>query len=189
MGRVEEILEFWFGCGDGSDRQEMWFSAGRAFDQACSAGFRADYERAARGALDDWMNEPSGALALILLLDQFPRNMFRGTARAFATDSKALAIAKRMVAAKLDHAVTPSRRAFVYMPFQHSENLSDQHESMRLFRELAEEHSELADYLKYAERHLEVIARFGRFPHRNAMLGRASTPQESEFVSSGGESF
>jgi uncharacterized protein (DUF924 family) len=77
----------------------------------------------------------------------------------------------------------------VYMPFQHSENLSDQHESMRLFRELAEEHSELADYLKYAERHLEVIARFGRFPHRNAMLGRASTPQESEFLSSGGESF
>ena len=113
MGRVEEILEFWFGRGDDSGRQRMWFSADPAFDQACSAGFRTDYERAAGGQFDGWMDEPSSALALILLLDQFPRNMFRGTARAFAADYKALAVAKHMVAAKLDRALEPLRRAFV----------------------------------------------------------------------------
>lgn len=189
MGRVEKILEFWFGRGDQPERQRMWFNADPGFDQACSAGFRADYERAASGELDGWMNGPSGALALVLLLDQFPRNMFRDTARAFATDYKALAVAKHTVAAKLDQALAPSRRAFVYMPFEHSENLGDQHESIRLFRDLAEENPASADYLKYAERHLEVITRFGRFPHRNAVLKRPSTPDESEFLSSGGARF
>lgn len=125
MGRVEEILEFWFGAGDKPDRQQVWFAPDPAFDRACSAGFLADHERAAAGALDEWMDAPAGALALTLLLDQFPRNMFRGTARAFTTDGKALAVAKHALARQLDRVLTSVRRVFLYMPFEHSENLED----------------------------------------------------------------
>ncbi len=122
------------------------------------------------------------ALALILLLDQFPRNIFRGTPRAFATDSKALATAKDVVARGFDLALPPVRRSFIYLPFQHSENLDDQQESVRLFRKLAAEHPATAGYVEYAEHHMDVIRRFGRFPHRNAVLGRASTSEETEFL-------
>ncbi|HZY58871.1 MAG TPA: DUF924 family protein [Candidatus Binataceae bacterium] len=189
MVRVEEILEFWFGAADSTDRQKVWFAPDPAFDQACTAAFLADQERAASGQLDDWMDAPSSALALILLLDQFPRNMFRGTARAFETDAKARAAAKDALARQFDSALTPIRRVFMYMPLEHSENLDDQHESLRLFRKLGSEDAALAGFVPYAERHLEVIARFGRFPHRNAVLGRVSTPPEAEFLSSGGPHF
>jgi uncharacterized protein (DUF924 family) len=188
MARAEEILEFWFG-GDDSGRQRTWFAADPGFDDTCRARFLADYERAARGELEGWSDTAARCLALILLLDQFPRNLFRGTAQAFATDQKALAIAKHAVTAGLDDILAPRQRAFIYMPFQHSEDLADQRESVRLFRELAAGDPEQAGFLEYAERHLEVIARFGRFPHRNAVLGRASTPQESEFLASGGSPF
>jgi uncharacterized protein (DUF924 family) len=189
MGRVEEILEFWFGAADRSDRQQVWFAADPTFDRACSAGFLADHERAAAGDLDQWMDAPAGSLALTLLLDQFPRNMFRGTARAFATDGKALAVAKPALARQFDRALPPIRRVFLYMPFEHSENLDDQRESLRRFRELAIEDPPLAGFIPYAERHLEVIERFGRFPHRNAVLGRAATPAEAEFLTSGDSPF
>jgi uncharacterized protein (DUF924 family) len=189
MGRVEEILEFWFGAADGTDRQKVWFAPDPAFDQACTTAFLADHERAASGEWDDWMDAPSSALALILLLDQFPRNIFRGTARAFSTDAKAQAVAKDARARQFDRSLTPIRRVFMYMPLEHSENLDDQHESLRLFRELAGEDTALAGFVPYAERHLEVIARFGRFPHRNAVLGRVSTPAEAEFLSSGDSQF
>lgn len=187
MDRAQEILKFWF--GGGSDRRRMWFRADKAFDQECADSFQADYERAARGEFDHWAGEQSGALALILLLDQIPRNIFRSDPRAFATDHKAVAIARRVVAAGMDRGLEPSERAFLYMPFEHSENPDDQRESMRLFEELAREYPEAGDYVDYARRHLEVITRFGRFPHRNAMLNRASTPQEAEYLSSGASPF
>lgn len=182
--RVDEILQFWFSAGDeaGGGRR-VWFVPDPSFDQACTTGFLADHELADAGGLDDWRNEPRSALALILLFDQFPRNMFRGTARAFATDHKALALAKRAVAAQFDLALREIERAFVYLPFQHSEELDVQRESVRLHRQLAAaQNPAMTGYLEYAERHLEVIRRFGRFPHRNAILGRSSTPEEAKFI-------
>jgi uncharacterized protein (DUF924 family) len=182
MERVDEILEFWFGDGSDPEHERRWFAQDAAFDQACKTGFLADHERAAAGELESWKEAPSVALALILLLDQFPRNIFRGTARAFATDPKARAIAKDAVACGFDLALPPVRRPFIYLPFQHSENLDDQNESLRLFRKLAAEHPAMAGYVEYAEHHIGVIRRFGRFPHRNAVLGRVSTPEETDFL-------
>jgi uncharacterized protein (DUF924 family) len=181
--RVDEILEFWFGAGDdvGGGRR-VWFVPDPAFDKACTTGFLADHELANAGGLDDWRNEPRSALALILLFDQFPRNIFRVTARAFATDHKALALAKHAVARQFDFALREIERAFVYLPFQHSEELDVQRESVRLHRQLAAQNPAMTGYLEYAERHLEVIRRFGRFPHRNAILGRSSTPDEEKFI-------
>jgi uncharacterized protein (DUF924 family) len=180
---VDEILEFWFGAGDeaGGGRR-VWFVPDPAFDQACITGFLADYELADAGGLDDWRYEPRSALALILLFDQFPRNMFRGIARALATDHKALALAKHAIAAQFDLALREIERAFVYLPFQHSEELDVQRESVRLHCQLAAQNPAMTGYLEYAERHLEVIRRFGRFPHRNAILGRSSTPEEDKFI-------
>jgi uncharacterized protein (DUF924 family) len=182
MDRVGDILQFWFGDGSDPEHERLWFAQDAAFDQSCKVGFLADHERAAAGELDSWKEAPAGALALTLLLDQFPRNIFRGMARAFATDPKALLMAKDAVARGFDLAQPPARRPFIYLPFQHSENLDDQHESARLFRKLAAEHPAMAGYVEYAEHHLEAIRRFGRFPHRNAVLGRASTPAEVEFL-------
>jgi uncharacterized protein (DUF924 family) len=182
MERVDEILNFWFGDGSDPEHERRWFAQDAPFDQACKAGFLADYERAALGELDGWKEAPAGALALILLLDQFPRNIFRGAPRSFATDPEALATAKDAVARGFDLALSAARRPFVYLPFQHSENLDDQHESVRLFRKLATEYPSMAGYVKYAEHHLEVIRGFGRFPHRNSVLGRVSTPEEVEFL-------
>lgn len=180
--RVDDILQFWFGDGSDPAHERHWFAQDDAFDQACRSGFLADHERAAAGELDSWKEVPAGALALILLLDQFSRNIFRGAPRAFATDPKALATAKDAGARGFDLALPPVQRPFIYLPFQHSENLDDQKESFRLFLKLAAEHPETAGYVEYAEHHLEVIRRFGRFPHRNAVLGRASTPEETEFI-------
>ncbi len=182
MARVDEILEFWFGDGSDPAHERLWFAQDAAFDQACKAGFLADHERAAGGELDRWKEAPSSALTVILLLDQFPRNIFRGTPRAFATDSKARAIAKDAVARGFDLVLPPVRRPFIYLPFQHSEHLDDQNESLRLFHKLAGEHPAMAGYVEYAEHHLGVIRRFGRFPHRNAVLGRTSTPEEMDFL-------
>ena len=183
MTRVDEILQFWFGDGSDPEHERRWFVQDAGFDQTCRNAFLADHERAAGGELDSWKEEPPSTLALILLLDQFPRNIFRGTPRSFATDSRALATAKDAIARGFDLALPPVRRAFIYLPFQHSENLDDQHESVRLFRKLAVEHPATAGYVKYAEHHLEVIRRFGRFPHRNAVLSRISTPEETAFLS------
>jgi uncharacterized protein (DUF924 family) len=182
MERVAEILQFWFGDGSDPEHERRWFAQDAGFDQACRTGFLADHQRAAGGELDNWKDSPLSALALILLLDQFPRNIFRGTPRAFATDSKALATSKDVVARGFDLALPPVRRSFIYLPFQHSENLGDQQESVRLFRKLAAEHPATAGYVEYAEHHMDVIRRFGRFPHRNAVLGRASTSEETEFL-------
>ncbi|MFQ5954810.1 MAG: DUF924 family protein [Kiloniellales bacterium] len=173
MTQVAEILDFWFAL----EAEARWFETDAAFDQEIGERFRADYERAAGGGLADWQSSPEGVLALILLLDQFPRNMFRGTARAFATDDAAAEVAERAIADGFDHGLSAAQCRFLYMPFQHSESLARQRRSVELFRRL-----NLPKSLDYAERHLRVIERFGRFPHRNKTLGRTSTPEEEAFL-------
>ncbi len=183
MERVDEILEFWFGKGSGAAAGEkLWFSADPAFDRLCSAQFLVDHERAAAGLLDHWQNDARSCLALVLLLDQLPRNMFRNTSRAFASDKKAREAARCAVVRGYDRELPPVQRVFFYLPFEHSEYLTDQRLSLRLQRVLAEESPDCAGFVKYAEGHCATIECFGRFPHRNAILGRASTPQELEFL-------
>lgn len=185
MTRVDEILEFWFGldCGGNvAQRNRTWFTPDQNFDAACRAGFLADYEKAAAGELDAWKENARSCLALILLLDQFPRNVFRGSARAFATDARALATAREALARSFDQKLPPSQRLFVYMPFEHSENLDDQRESVRLISALEAEPG-MAGNAKYALEHFKTVERFGRFPTRNGALGRPSTAEEIEFLS------
>ena len=180
---VDEILEFWFGAEDDdlSQAESLWFIPNPEFDRLCTERFLNVYEDAARGLLDDWRSEPRSCLALVLLLDQFPRNMFRDTPRAFATDAKARDVARHAIDAGFDRALSTVQRMFLYLPLEHSENLDDQFESVRLTRALAAEDPG-SDALKYAEQHLEIIQRFGRFPARNAALGRQSTDQELAFL-------
>lgn len=186
--RVDEILEFWFGAEDAGDlsqtsqTQSRWFISNPEFDRLCTERFLFLYEDAARGSLEDWSAQPRSCLALTLLLDQFPRNMFRNTPRAFATDSKARDLARHAIGAGFDRALSPVERMFLYLPLEHSENLDDQFESVRLTRGLAAEDPGMSGTLKYAEQHLEIIQRFGRFPARNAVLARQSTPQELDFM-------
>ena len=180
---VDEILGFWFGAEDDdlSQAESRWFIPNPEFDRLCTERFLDIYEDAARGLLDDWRSEPRSCLALVLLLDQFPRNMFRNASQAFATDAKARDIARHAIDAGFDRAMSPVERMFLYLPFEHSENLDDQFESVRLTRALAAEDPD-SNALKCAEQHLEIIQRFGRFPARNAALGRQSTDQELAFL-------
>jgi len=141
------------------------------------------WERAARGELEQWRSTPLAALALVVVLDQFPRNLFRGTARAFSSDSMALAAARGAVARGFDRLLSPAERTFVYMPYEHAEDLAAQRRSLALFHALD------PNDMEYAKRHYEIIARFGRFPHRNVILGRESTPDEIEFLKRRGSSF
>jgi uncharacterized protein (DUF924 family) len=180
------ILDFWFGAAPYAPRK-IWFDRDDAFDRACAV-FAADQARAAAGVHDDWARTPEGALALVLLLDQFPRNLFRGTPQAYASDAKARATAKRAIAAGQDTRLSPVQRVFVYLPLEHSEDLADQDESCRLFAALTD-HPEHGELVRYAERHREIVARFGRFPHRNAVLGRKSTPAEEGFLEEPDSSF
>ena len=186
---MDEILDFWFG-GEAERGQfrEVWFKKDEDFDREISTRFRGDYETAVSGGLGDWQDSERGCLALILLLDQFPRNMFRGDARAFATDHRARAVADHAVSEGMDLALPPIQRMFVYLPFEHSENVEDQRRSIELFLALDEE-LDGPDLLSYARRHAEVISRFRRFPHRNAALGRDTTPEEAEFLEEPGSSF
>jgi len=169
------LLGFWWEAGT-----DLWFDGGDAFDAACGAHL-ALHERAAAGALDGWAAEPAGALARVLLLDQLPRNMFRGTPRAFATDAAALAAARAMVRRGFDRAFPLAARQFCYMPFQHAEDLAAQEEGLDLFRGLGDEHAYFYMFL-----HHDAVRRFGRLPHRNAILGRETTPAEAVYLASGG---
>lgn len=184
---VREVLGFWFGP-EPVPRAE-WFRKDPAFDEAIRQRFGATVERALAGELDAWAGTPEGTLALLVLLDQFPRNLFRGQARAFAGDARALALAREAVARGHDRSLHPVQRPFVYLPFEHSEDRAAQDESIRLFTALAAESAAHADTLHWAHRHREVILRFGRYPHRNAALGRASTPEELAFLAEPGSSF
>ena len=167
--------------------RDFWFTKSDATDRLIAERFGLLVEQALVGERDDWANTPQGALALILVLDQFTRNMFRGTARAFAGDVRALAVAMRLADSGNDLTLLPPERWFAYMPFEHSERLIDQYESVRLFERLAADG--LPGPLDWARRHFDVIQRFGRFPHRNAILGRASTPAELGYLSQPGSGF
>lgn len=191
MSRVDEILNFWFGKpeqpGYGTQRS-FWFTKKQEFDQKLKTRFLTDYEQAVTGQLDHWKESPRSCLALILLLDQFPRNMFRGTAQAFATDPQALSAAQYAVANGFEQELLTVQRWFVYLPFEHSENLDHQRQAVELVRTLSNDPDSAAT-LDYAIRHRAVIERFGRFPHRNEILGRATTPEEAEFLKQPGSSF
>ncbi len=184
---IQRVTAFWFadpGAPGLGQTRPIWFEEDPAFDEEVRARFTRDLERAAAGELDRLTATPEGCLALVILLDQFPRNAFRGTPRAFETDAKAREVANSALARDFDRRLTPVQRQFLYMPFQHSESLADQDRSVALFRALGDEQS-----LDYALRHRDAIARFGRFPHRNAILGRESTPEEREFLARPDSSF
>lgn len=184
-----DVLDFWFGSGAERGRSHArWFRKDAAFDEAIRARFLPLVEQAAGGGLDAWRSAPESALALIVVLDQFPRNLFRETARAFATDAAARAVARQVIEAGWDTAMRPVERQFVYLPLEHSESLADQDECHRLMLALAA-FPETAGLHEWAEKHRVIIRRFGRFPHRNAALGRESTPEEIEFLATPGSRF
>lgn len=171
-----ELLDFWWSAGPGK-----WFRRDDDFDRDCRERFAELAESAARGELEAWKATPHGCLALILLLDQIPRNVHRESARAFATDGEALATAEHAIAQRFPSAYPPGARIFFYMPFMHAEDLDTQRRGVDLFRILGEH-----DSFHYALIHLDVISRFGRFPHRNAVLGRETTPEERAYLETGG---
>jgi len=173
--KAEDIVAFWRAVGP-----DRWFEKDAALDDEIRRRFLSTYEAAASGRLTDWEQNAEGALALLILLDQFPRNMFRGDARAFATDALARAVASRGILHGFDGAI-PDMRTFFYLPFMHSENPADQERAVSFYRA----HNE-AENLKWAELHADIIREFGRFPHRNAVLGRVTTPEERAFLDSGG---
>ena len=183
--RARALLDAWFGPpGDpGRERhRDIWFKGTPQFDASLREAFLADYEAGAAGKLRSWEALPEGALALVLLLDQIPRNIFRDTPRAYAADAAARAAADRALARGFDRLVPEAWRRFFYMPFHHSENLADQRRSAALFDGLPGQRDRRGSLHRYGRPYVEVIARFGRFPHRNAILGRASTPEESAFL-------
>jgi uncharacterized protein (DUF924 family) len=182
--RALALIDFWFGPPGDPDRERhrpIWFRSTPEYDDKLRELFLADYERAASGALDAWEAAPKSALALLLLLDQIPRNVFRGTPRAYATDPAARTVADRALAGGFDAAFPPVWRKFFYMPLHHSEDLADQRRAAGLFEALPDRRERQGNR-RYALRYIEVIERFGRFPHRNAILGRVSTPQETAFM-------
>lgn len=177
-----EILQFWFE----ETEPRQWFQRNEAFDAIIRGRFLGIYQLARDGVCDAWMGDAQGCLSLCLVLDQFPRNMFRDHADAFATDDKALAVARHAVEKSFDRLVPPVQRRFLYLPFEHSENLSDQERSVELFATLKDHDPPGYDY---ARRHRDVIARFGRFPGRNAALGRETTADEIAFLRDHDEGF
>jgi uncharacterized protein (DUF924 family) len=187
--KAEEVLAFWFGRegepGYGEFR-EAWFKKDPEFDRLVRNRFEALYELAAAGDLDDWKEEARSCLALVIVLDQFPRNIFRGDPRSYATDRKAQETAEHAVDRALDRELPEFQRTFLYIPFMHSEDLEHQRRSVELFRGLGGSETN-SSY--YAVRHMEIIERFGRFPHRNEVLGRRTTPEEAEFLTQPGSSF
>lgn len=191
MSDIAEVLSFWFGAPDSHERgrpRKCWFEKSAAFDTEVQSRFLGVYERAAAGELSLWERTPLAALALAVTLDQFPRNMFRGQARAFAADPIALKLARRLVNQGFDSVLRPVERWFVYLPFEHAEDIAAQRRSVALFQGLAGD-PDSAGTIAYAHRHYGVISQFGRFPHRNAILGRESTSEEMVFLSQPGSSF
>lgn len=170
---TQDVLDFWFS----PEMEPNWFAKSDAIDARIRDEFADTWHAAHRRELDDWAATPDGALALILVLDQFPRNIFRGTGRAFESDGIALDHARAAVDAGFDRQIDPERRVFVYLPFEHSEDRTDQTRSVELFEALGD-----PGYLDYAVRHRDIIQEFGRFPHRNALLGRPDTLAETEFL-------
>jgi uncharacterized protein (DUF924 family) len=184
-----EVLRFWF--GEDAERGKVhkrWFQKDSAFDTLVKKRFRKLHREMLEGAQRDWLDQPASCLARIIVLDQFPRHIYRGEARAFSTDALALEAARRLVDRGWDRERLPVERMFAYLPFEHSESLEDQERACALC-ELLKAFPESADAHRYALAHRGIIRRFGRFPHRNAALGRASTPEELEFLKLPGSSF
>lgn len=175
--RPQEILEFWF-C---KDVQPLWFRSTPEFDAKLRERFLAVWQAAARGELKSWRDTPEGALALVIVLDQFPLNMFRGQAEGFSTEAQAREVAAEAIDQGWDRELDDAGKAFLYLPSMHSEALADQDRSVQLYRDAG-----LVDSLRWAEHHREIIRRFGRFPHRNAALGRESSGEELEWLASQG---
>lgn len=174
--RAADVVSFWRDAGP-----EAWFKKDDAFDEEIRRRYLATHEAAAAGKLSAWEHNAEGALALLILLDQFPRNMFRGSARMFATDPMAHAIAAGAIVRGFDAQAAKAMRGFFYLPFEHSEDMADQERCVAFYKAIED-----TDGLKWAELHADIIRRFGRFPHRNAVLGRATTPEEQAFLDSGG---
>ncbi|MDJ0609375.1 MAG: DUF924 family protein [Kiloniellales bacterium] len=181
MADHRAVLDFWFAEG----MKDRWFKKDEAFDSEVEEKLGALYEQAAAGALDHWQNDFEGCLALIVLLDQVPRNLFRGQAKAFATDEKALGLTYRMLERGWDRGLPQLQRVFVYMPLEHCETLEGQELCLELMGEL----KDAEEWLKYVKMHHDIIARFGRFPHRNEALGRETTEEEAEFLKGPNSSF
>ena len=173
---ADDVLAFWREAGP-----ERWYKKDAAFDAAIGNRFGRLWNKAAAGRLSSWEGSDNGALALVIVLDQFPRNIFRDSARAFAADHVARGVADRAMKFGFDLATPVEERAFFYLPFEHSEQLADQERCCALFRTTGD-----ADLIKWAELHADIIRRFGRFPHRNAVLGRTTTAEEQAFLDSGG---
>ena len=177
---IRDVLDFWFA----DDTKPRWYDSTKAFDDLCRDRFGDHVGQAAKGVLAVWEQSAEGALALCILLDQMPRNLFRGTAKAFETDQSAMAVAERAIDRGLDHELEGDRRKFFYLPFMHSERLADQERCVELARALGDEKT-----LHHAEEHADLIRRFGRFPHRNANIGRSSTPDEIAFLAEGANTY
>lgn len=193
-----ELLDFWFGdpsdAGALEQRNELWFSSSVERDRTLRERFGSLHERAARGDLGSWMSRPRTALALVLLLDQLTRNLHRGTSAAFSNDARALACSRESIARDFDSSLHVPERVFLYMPFQHSEDLANQVRSVDLFGALVETaDSRFKDYARkvyeYAVLHHDIVQRFGRFPHRNELLGRVSTQSEKQYLAEDGPRF
>jgi len=194
-----DLLDFWFGdnpddAAVAESRAELWWGHRQDTDELLQLKFGAAASAAAAGVLDHWTGSPRGRLALILLLDQLPRAVHRATPAAFAQDAKARAVAERGLKSGADRLLRPIERLFFYLPFEHSEDLADQNRSVELYRELVKsvptaQRETFAGFVDYAVRHRDMITRFGRFPHRNQILGRESTPEERAFLEQPGSSF
>jgi uncharacterized protein (DUF924 family) len=172
----EEIVDFWFSAG-----RARWFSQDDNFDAEVTRLFYTTHIAAAGGRLGIWEEHPVGALALVLLLDQFPRNMFRGSPRAYATDEQARQVAKSALERRIAESVAPELRPFFFLPFMHSEDLADQELCIALYEKAGDQ-----DGLKWAREHRDIVAKFGRFPHRNAVLGRKAREEEEQYLAGGG---
>jgi uncharacterized protein (DUF924 family) len=199
MTNPERILSFWLGTLDehglaDRDLSKRWWTKSDAFDSEVRTAFEGDYHAIAGGQRESWLDTARGSLAYVIVLDQFSRNMFRGTAQMYAEDDRALSAAKRAVERGLDTELATDERVFLYMPFMHSEEVEDQRRCVQLFEQLADELSgpaqERARFnTKFAHQHRDIVEKWGRFPHRNAILGRETTAEEREFLKQPGSSF
>lgn len=175
METPESVLEFWFS----ESVRSLWFNSTPEFDARLKDRFESTWRAAMAGELNEWSETPQGAIALVIVLDQFPLNMFRGQPESFASEAKAIEIAHLATDKKFDAGLTDDQKAFLYMPLMHSESMDDQNQSIALY-----EAARLTDNLKFAQHHRDIVRRFGRFPHRNVILGRESTAEEVAYLES-----
>lgn len=186
-----EIYEFWFGAPDSEghgDVREIWFGGGLSVDREIQDRFRGHYDRAVAGEFERWKSEARSWISLVVLLDQFPRNIFRGDRRSFAADPLALENARQLIAGPLHDELNTVEKVFAYMPFEHSENIADQEKCIALFRQI-DAHDSKDEWVDFAVQHMEIIREFGRFPHRNAILGRENTSAEDAWLASSDQRF